>query len=135
MAIAVAVASAAQAGGSGSITGRLVASPLSVEVMVPTDPVRAGRQFRIRAEVVNSGSTPLRNVDVSLVRDSAIVLYDPAHQVLNRVAPGRDKRVGWDACSRTPGSYVVLVRAVSSPFTAESAGALVRITDVRRPTC
>jgi hypothetical protein len=135
MAIAVAVASAAQAGGSGSITGRVMASPLSVEIIVPADPVRAGRRFRIRAEVVNSGSTALRNVDVSLVRPGAIVLYDPVHQVLNRVGPGRDKRVGWDACSTTPGSYVVLVRAASSPFTAESAGAVVRITDVRRPTC
>lgn len=133
--VAVGAASVAQTGASTSITGRVLANPLSVEVIVPPDPVRAGREFRIRAELVNSGSTALRNVEMRLERDSAIVLYDPVRQVLDRVGPGRDRRVVWDACSRRPGSYVVLVRATADPFTAESPAEVVEITDVRRPTC
>jgi hypothetical protein len=134
-AVAVAAVGAAQTGSSSSITGRVLVSPLSVSVLVPTDPVRAGREFRIRAEVVNAGSVAVHEVEIRLVRDPAIVLYDPVRQVLDRVGPGRDRRVTWDACARRPGSYVVLVRATTAALQAESAGAVLEITDARRPTC
>jgi CARDB len=132
-ALAVCVASAAQAGDSGSITGRVLVNPLSVTVDVPPDPVKAGRDFKITARVANAGTTALRNVDVLLVRDPAIVLRDPARQVLDPLGGGRAGKVTWTACSATPGSYVVLVRATTGPFTAESPGAVIEIRAPSRP--
>lgn len=133
--VALAAGIAHASGDTGTVTGRVLVNPLSVEVFVPTDPVRAGRRFRIRAEVVNAGSSRLRDVSVALLANPSLVLYDPVTQVLARVGPGRDRRVRWDACSTTAGGYVVMARAETIQFTAESTGQLVQITDVRRPAC
>lgn len=132
-ALAVGAAGAAYADDSGPVAGRVRVNPLSARVTVPPDPVRAGRTFRIGAEIVNSGATALREVEVRLARDSAIVLYDPARRVLERVGPGRDRRVVWEACARRSGSYVVLVRVTAGGFAAESPGAVVRIQPPNRP--
>ncbi len=133
--VAVCAASLAQAGASTSITGRVVANPLSAAVMGPTDPVKPGKRFEIMATVSNAGAAAMRDVEVGLVRDPAIALYDPATQTLDRIGPGGKKKVVWTACSATPGTYVLLVRATDGPFTAESPGSLVTVLAGRQVKC
>ena len=120
---------------SGTIQARLVVSPLSVAVLVPSDPVKAGKDFRIHAELANAGSSALQNVAVTLLTPQALILRDPVTQLVPRIGPAGARSVHWDACAATPGGYVVMARATAGPFTVESAGQLVQITSVKRSTC
>jgi hypothetical protein len=134
-AVAGGVARAASGPPSGTITARAVVSPLSVSVLVPASPVNAGKDFRIRADVTNTGSTALQNVAVTLVVPSALISRDPVTQVLPRVGEGVDRRARWDVCTTTMGGYVVMARATAGPFAAETAGELVDVTSAKRPAC
>jgi hypothetical protein len=132
--LAVSAASAAQAGDSGSISGRVLVNPLSVEVTRPDEPLRRGRWFRVVALVANGGATRLDAVGVTLVRPPALLLQGQATQTIPRIPARASRRVHWEVCSNTPGGYVVLARAHVGPFTAESLGALVQILPSNR-TC
>lgn len=134
LAIAVVTAGAAQAGDSGSITGRVLANPLSVTIDVPADPKRRGRTFRIGADVANAGAAVLDNVVVTLVRDPGIRLDPKPSQTISRIPARESRRVVWSACSNKPGDYVVLARAATGQFVAESAAELVQILPSNR-TC
>jgi hypothetical protein len=131
------VAGAASASGprSGSVQGQVRVNPLSVVVVVPADPVKAGKDFRIHAQVANAGASAVQNVAVTLVVPPALVLRDPVTQTLPRMGPAEVRTVHWAACSTTVGVYVVMARAISGPFTAESAGQLVQIRPATRPSC
>ncbi len=133
-ALAVSAASAAQAGDSGSITGRVVVNPLSVEVTRPDEPLRRGRWFRVVAQVTNGGATRLDGVGVTVVRPPALLVEGPTTQLIPRIPARASRRVHWEVCSNTPGGYVVLARASVGPFSAESLGALVQILPSNR-TC
>ena len=134
-ALAVTGTTAAQAGDSGSITGRVLANPLSVVVNVPDSPIKRGRWFRVAVHVENAGSTPLATVGVTLVRDPALMLRPAApSQTIPSIPAGGGRKVVWEACSNTPASYVVLARAATGPFMAESPGVLVQIAPTNR-TC
>lgn len=133
--LALAAGAAYASGPSGTVQVRVVVNPLSVAVLVPPGSVKAGKDFRIRAEVTNAGSSTVQNVSVRLLAPQALVLRDPATQVLPRVGPGVDRRVRWDACSTTAGGYVVMARATAGALTAESTGQLVQITPANRPRC
>jgi hypothetical protein len=117
------------------VQGRVLVNPLSVVVLVQQDPVKVGRDFRIRAEVTNAGSSALQNVAVTLLAPQALVLRDPLTQVLPRVGPADVRGVKWDACTPAAGGYVVMARATVGPFTVESAGWLVQIELAKRPSC
>jgi len=56
-------------------------------VVAPADPVKAGKDFRIRALVASAGSATLRNVAVTLVAPQPLVLRNPATQVM--IEPAR----------------------------------------------
>ena len=133
--VAAGVAHAAAAPPSGTIAARVLVSPLSVSILIPGNPVKAGKDFRIRADVANDGSTALQNVAVTLIAPSALTLRDPVTQVLPRVGAGVDRRARWDACTTAPSGYVVMARATAGSFTAESAGELVDVASARRPAC
>jgi hypothetical protein len=131
------VAGAASASGppSGTVQGRVRVSPLSVAVVVPSDPVKVGKDFRIRAEVTNSGPSALQNVAVTLLAPQTLVLRDPATQALPRVGPAEVRGIRWDVCTTTPGDYVMMSRATAGAFSVESTGQLVQITSAKRPSC
>lgn len=132
--LAVLAASVAQAGGSGSITGRVLVNPLSVEIIRPDEPFKRGRWFRIVAQVTNDGATRRDGVVVTLVRPPALRIEGPATQTIDRIPARASRRAHWEACSNTPGGYVVLARAAVGPFTAESPGQVVQIVPSNR-TC
>jgi hypothetical protein len=130
-AFAVAAACTAHVASSDSITGRVLVNPLSVDVQAP-DSVKTGREFALRAVVANAGSTALLDIDVRLLRDSGIALRDPARQSIDRIGPGRDRKVTWSGCARTAGAYIVLARASTGPFTVESPGVLIQAVGPNR---
>ena len=134
-AFALVAACAAQTGSTSSITGHVLVNPLSVSLTVPAGPVKPGKEFVVKATVSNAASAELSNVQATLLRDPAIVLYDPATQVLGKLGPRRSAKFTWAACSATPGNYVVMARATAGVFTAESQGALVAVAPGRSPQC
>ena len=126
--------SAAEADDSGGVVGTVKASPLAVEMTRPDEPIRRGRWFRVVARVTNEGPTRLEDVAVRLVRPQQLRLDGPTTQTIQRIPARESRRVDWDACSNSPGSYVVLARAQDGPFVAESPGVVVQITPSNR-TC
>ena len=135
-ALAAGVARGASGPFAGSVAARVIVSPLAVTVVVPSGPVNAGKDFRIRADVSNLGRTPLTNVAVSLAAPSALVLRDPATQATSRIGAGGSAKTTWDACTTSPGGYVVLARAIAGAFTAESLGQLVQVVKAKKkPSC
>lgn len=119
---------------SGAVDARVLVNPVAVFVVAPGS-VRAGTRFPIAAAVVNLGRTPVQNVAVTLVAPSGLVLRSPATQVIPQLGARSARGLLWTACSTTPGGYIVLARAVSGPYTTESAGTLVDITATARPRC
>jgi hypothetical protein len=119
---------------SASVQGRVLVNPLVVVVVAPSS-VRAGTAFPIGIGVANLGPTPVHNVAVTLVAPPGVVLRSPATQMLPLLGARRVRGLLWNACSATPGGYIVLARAVSGPYTAESTGRLVNVTATPRPSC
>ena len=133
--LAVAGTSSAQAGDSGSITGRVLVNPLSVEVTVPADPIKRGRWFRITALVANSGQTNLDNVAITLVHPTGLQLNSTDTQTIVRVPALGSKSAKWEACSNTAGNYVVLGRAVVGAYVSESPAKVAQIAAASKNTC
>jgi hypothetical protein len=133
----VAAAASAHAAGSpsGTVQGRVVVNPLSTAAFVPSGLVKAGQDFRLRAEVTNAGSSVFRNVAVTLVVPQALVLREPATQVLPRLGAIDMRAVNWEACVTAGGGYVVIARATAGSFTVESKGQLVQVTAAKQPRC
>lgn len=134
-ALVAGAARGAQGPPSGAVQGRVLVNALSVVLEVPTDPVKAGRDFRIRAHVTNAGSVAVENVRVSLVSPPGLRLSDPRTQTLPRIGPGAERTVRWGACSRIVGNYIVIARATEGLFTVESAGQVVQIVSANNPSC
>lgn len=132
--LVAAAAGSAQADDTGGIVGIVTANPLSVALVVPPDPVRRGRWFRVVAEVTNNGTRRFDDVRVTLVRPQGLRLDPGARQTILRIPASETRRAVWQACSNTPGNYVLLARAEVGVFTAESAAAVVEITPSNR-TC
>jgi hypothetical protein len=133
--LAVAGASSAQAGDSGSISGRVLVNPLSVEVVLPADPIKRGRWFRITVLVANGGTTNLDNVAITLVHPAGLQLDSTDTQTIVRVSALGSKPAKWQACSNTAGSYVVLARAVVGAYVLESLATVVQIAPASKNTC
>jgi hypothetical protein len=135
VALAAGVASATTGPPSGTVTGRVLVNPMWVALVVPSGPVDAGKNFKVRATVTNAGGTALQNVAVTLVAPAALSLRDPATQQVARIGPGGAATVKWDACSTATGGDVLLARAATGPFVAESTGQLVQIAQAKKPKC
>jgi len=134
-ALAVAGASSAQAGDRGAVTGHVLVNPLSVDVTFPVDPIKSGRWFQVTTQVANAGLTPLDKVQVTLVRPAQLNLDRAATQVIPQVPARGSKPAKWQACSNTPGNYVVLARAVVGAFVSESPAKVVQIAAASKNTC
>ena len=127
MSLAALAAGAAQGADTQGVVGTVTANPLSVEVTVPTDPIKRGRWFKVLAQVSNAGSTHLANVTVTLVHPAGLQLDRNARQTIAQVPAGGSKPARWEACSSTPATYVVLARAEVGAFVSESPAKLVQI--------
>lgn len=134
-ALAAGVAHAASGPPGGTVGARVVASPLTVEVVVPAGPVRAGKDFRIRAVVGNAGPALLTGATVSLLAPAGLVLRDPVTQPVRPLDPFATRTVRWDVCAPAPGGYVVLARAVLGAYVAESTAGVVLVTPAKRAGC
>jgi hypothetical protein len=126
---------ASSASPGGTIGGRVLVSPIRVDIDVPDRTPKAGTRFNVRAHVTNDGSTALNGVAVRLVAPAALVLYDPVVQTLPRIGPGGVRSASWKACSAAAGNYVVLARATLGASSTDSTSAVVGVREAKRPTC
>jgi hypothetical protein len=135
--LGTALAAVASAAGSpsGTVQATVLVNPISVAVVVPPDPQKTGKDFRVRAEVTSSGASALQNVVVTLLAAQALVLRDPVTQVLPSVMPAQVRSVKWDACTTSAGGYVLMARVSVGAFTTESSGQVVQVTSAKRASC
>jgi hypothetical protein len=127
-------AGSAQGADTQGIVGSVTVNPLSVGVTLPTDPIKSGRWFRINASITNAAPTALDNVAVTLVHPAGLQLGSKDTQTIPRVPALGSKPAKWDACSNTPGSYVVVARAEVKAYVSESSAKIVQIVQ-SRGTC
>jgi uncharacterized membrane protein len=120
-------AGSAQGADTQGIVGSVTVNPLSVEVTFPTDPIKSGRWFRINASITNAAPAALDNVAVTLVHPAALQLGSKDTQTIPRVPALGSKPVKWDACSNTPGSYVVVARVEVKGYVSESSAKVVPV--------
>jgi hypothetical protein len=124
-------AGSAQGADTQGVVGSVTVNPLSAEVTLPADPIKSGRWFRINALIANAASTPLDNVVVTLVHPVGLQLGSKDTQTIPRVPALGSKPSKWDACSNTPGSYVILARAEVKAYVSESTAKIVQIVQSR----
>ena len=120
-------AGSAQGAGTQGVVGSVTVNPLSVDVTLPADPIKSGRSFRINATMTNAAPTALDNVSVTLVHPAALQLATSDTQTIPRVPALGSKPAKWDACTNTPGSYVVLARAEVKAYISESPAKVVQV--------
>jgi len=135
VALAAGVAGAATGPPSGSVTGRVLVNPMSIALVVPSGPVGAGNTFKVRATITNAGATPLQNVGVTLVAPSGLALGEPATQQVAQIGAASSSTVQWAACSTTGGGYVLMARATTTPYVAESTAQVVQVVQAKKPSC
>jgi uncharacterized membrane protein len=120
-------AGSAQGADTQGIVGSVTVNPLSVEVTFPTDPIKSGRWFRINASITNAAPSALDNVAITLVHPAGLQLGSQDTQTIPRIPALGSKPAKWDACSNTPGSYVVLARAEVKAYVSESSAKVVQV--------
>ena len=120
-------AGSAQGAGTQGVVGSVTVNPLSVEVTLPTDPLKSGRWFRVNATLTNAAPTALDNVTITLVHPAGLQLATSDMQTIPRVPALGSKPAKWDACTNAPGSYVVLARAEVKSYVSESPAKLVQV--------
>ena len=94
-----------------TVTATVRINPLAVEFDVPYRPPRAGQRIRLDATVRNLGSDPVDELVATLrISEAAVEVADGVERQLGTLAGGRQTRPGWQVCTESPGSYIVLVR-------------------------
>jgi hypothetical protein len=126
-ALAAIAAGAARGADTQGVVGSVRANPLSVQLTLPTDPVKRGKWFSITALVTNSGPVRLDKVTATLVHPTGLLLDRTDAQGILFVPALGSKTAKWEACSNAAGSYVVLARAAVSSYVAESLAGVVQI--------
>ena len=85
--------------------------------------------------MANAGATPLDKVQVTLVRPAQLNLDRAETQVIPQLPARGSKPAKWQACSDTPGNYVVLARAAVGAYVSESPAKVVQIVASSKSTC
>lgn len=122
-----------EAGSTVAATVRIALQNLEVSLAAP-GAVSAGEAFDIRAVLMNTGTTKIRDVEVTLLLPEGIGITGKLTRSAGAISSGLEKEIKWKAESDVPGSYVIMVTATGTddsngaPITAE-ATALIEVTE------
>ncbi len=125
-------ATSARASTTGMVGATVVVSPLGVALVVTPGSAAAGKPVRARAEVRNLGAGAIGPVLIELRYEPVgLEVRGTVTQEVRRIAAERSASVTWQLRGVVPGSYVMLARATTGPFTTESEAVLLTILPVR----
>jgi len=139
LALAVALAApGATIGGGGSsaaIDGSVRVSPLLVTLVLSASTAKLGETVKAEARVTNLGTSTLKGIGLELRADRVgLAIHRPFADV-SQLKPGKSTAVSWTVCSRSAGSYVLLVRASIGGLAMDSPAQLLQILPSSRKTC
>ena len=108
----------AEAPPSGSVTGRVFVSPITIGLAVEQRAGRRSGSARALAMVTNHGPGLLTGVVVDLRAVPRVASVKPGErQVIRRLAAGAQGSVAWTICARDPGSYELSASATVGGMT------------------
>jgi hypothetical protein len=127
--LALALVTGAQAAGSGSITGTVVAaSPLTVSLTLSPPFTSVGGAVTASATVFNPASAPVANVVVTLAADPHLWIADGSETRTLGTIPGNSSASGtWSLCALAAAGYVVAARATAGSFQTDSPAQVLNV--------
>jgi hypothetical protein len=128
--LALGLVAGANAAGNGSISGTVFAgNPLSVSLTLSTPFTSVGGSVTASATVLNRGSAPVANVVVVLSADPNLTIAGGVETRTLGTIPGNSSAsASWSVCALAAGGYVVLARATTGSFQADSPGQLLNVS-------
>jgi len=128
--LALGLVAGANAAGNGSISGTVFAgNPLSVSMTLSAPFTSVGGSVTASAIVLNRGSAPVANVVVVLSADPNLTIAGGVGtQTLGTIPGNSSASATWSLCALAASGYVVLARATSGAFQADSPGQLLNVS-------
>ena len=127
-------ASVVSGAGSGSVTGHVRASPLTITLTTSANATPTGGTIKAEARLSNLGTTTLRSISVELRADRTGLSIKGAVVTIAQLKPGKVATVSWSVCGASAGSYVLLARATEAGGSVDSGARLLSVVPSRK-TC
>ena len=125
---APAVSAPARAADVGTVTGRILISPVAISLVIQPPTAKAGTWIGAHVTVSNLGQTPLGKVAVRLRVPDAIALRPATARRVPQLQPGASTALDWSICGRRPGAYLVFAEAIVNGVAIDSPVRLVTVT-------
>jgi len=128
--LALGLVAGANAAGNGSISGTVFAgNPLTVSLTLSAPFTSVGGSVTASATVLNRGSAPVANVVVVLTADPNLTIAGGIETRTLGTIPGNSSATAsWSVCALAASGYVVLARATTGSFQADSPGQLLNVS-------
>jgi hypothetical protein len=122
-----AVATAVDGVAPSSVNGRVLMSPLALDLAIRPATARAGKWLGALVTARNIGPTELGRLSVRLRAAPGLVVRPPSSRSVRRLDSGASAILGWSLCGQHPGMYLVFAEASFGGVVVESAARLVTI--------
>jgi hypothetical protein len=119
---------AAQAATEGSVTGRVLISPVAIDLVITPSTAQVGTSVIAAATLRNLGSVALSKISVRLRAPSGLAIQPSGARSVQGFAPGTSTALSWSVCGRRPGSYLVFAEASYSGTVVDSPARLLTVT-------
>ena len=131
MLVALGLVAGAHAAGSGSVTGSVTVAPLNpltVSLTLSSSSTSVGGSITANATVLNSGGSPVTDVEVVFTADPNLTVLGGETRPLGTIPAGGSASTSWPVCALAAGGYVVVARVTAGPFQADSPGQLLNVS-------
>ena len=132
VAFAVPASGAVDAATDGTVTGRVLASPIDLALRIQPSMGTTGSWLTAVATVRNLGLTVLRSITVRLRAAVGLVVRPATARSVRRLASGSAASVSWSICGLAPGAYLVFAEASYGAVIVDSAARVITITSGSR---
>lgn len=127
-ALAASLGGDARGASSGAVGAFVRANPLAVSLSLSDARVPAGSELTAFAAISNLGAESRSNVELTLRLDPTGLAVEGGELRTMPVLPGNTTgTVSWTLCGVSPGAYLVMVRAESDEFAADSPAELLEV--------
>jgi hypothetical protein len=127
------VSGATRAATEGSVTGRVLVSPIAIDLVIRTGPERGGSSITASADLRNLGPTVVPRITVRLRTATGLGVRPARDLSVRRLAPGAGASMSWSLCARLPGAYIVFAEATCGGVVVQSPARLVVFTAASGP--
>jgi uncharacterized membrane protein len=118
----------ARAASSGTVTGRILISPVAIDLVLQPSTARAGTSITAHVTVTNLGQALLARVAVRLRAPDGIAIRPSPSRLVRRLSPASSSTLDWSLCGRRPGAYLVFAEAMVDGVAVDSPVRLLTVT-------